>query len=65
MKPYHNKGFLPAALIVLFLLVGLPFVIGYLTWGKDWVKLYMKQAFPERCKYEDNKHNVIDTCNDK
>ena len=62
MKPYHNKGFLPAALLITFMLVPAPFIIGYLAWGDEWVKTYMKMSFPERCRYEDSKHNIIDTC---
>lgn len=62
MKPYHNKGFLPAALLITFMLLPLPFIIGYLSWGNAWVKTYIEMSFPDRCRYEDNKHNIIDNC---
>jgi len=61
-KPYHNKGFFKAALVVIFLLVPLPYIIGYLAWGDPWLQTYKEMFHPDRCRYEDNKHNIIDNC---
>jgi hypothetical protein len=61
-KPYHNEGFFKAALLVIFILVPLPYIIGYLAWGDPWVQTYKEMFHPDRCRYEDNKHNVIDNC---
>ena len=51
MKAYHNEGFFKAALVVIFL-----------AWGDPWVATYKEMFHPDRCRYEDNKHNVIDNC---
>ena len=61
-EPYHNEGFFKASLVVVFLLVPLPFIIAYVTWGNPWLETYMEMSFPDRCRYEDNKHNIIDNC---
>tara|TARA_R100000773_G_C4221076_1_gene119951 strand:- start:6218 stop:6409 length:192 start_codon:yes stop_codon:yes gene_type:complete len=62
MKEYHNKGFGKAFFVVVFLLVPLPFIASYLTWGNSWLEIYLEMSFPDRCRYEDNKHNIIDNC---
>jgi hypothetical protein len=35
MKPYHNEGFFKVTLVVIFMLVPLPYIIGYLAWGRS------------------------------
>ena len=62
MKAYHNEGFFKATLVIIFMLVPLPYIIGYLAWGDPWVATYKEMFHPDRCRYEDNKHNVIDNC---
>jgi len=62
MKPYHNKGFFKASLLIIFMLVPLPFFINWITWGDGFMKPFMEMHFPDRCMYEDNKHNVINNC---
>jgi hypothetical protein len=62
MKEYHNEGFFKASLVVLFLLVPLPLIIAYLTWGDPWLEIYLEMFHPDRCRYEDSKHNIIDNC---
>ena len=62
MKPHDNEGFFKAALVIIFMLVPLPYIVGYLAWGSPWVETYVKMFHPDRCKYEDKYHNVIDNC---
>ena len=64
MKPYHTEGFFKAAMLVIFILAALPFLINWVTWGDDFTGPLIEMYFPDRCAYEDNKHNVINNCND-
>lgn len=64
MKPYHTEGLLKASLLVIFILVPLPFLINWLAWGDDFTSPLIEMYFPDRCVYEDNKHNVINACMD-
>ena len=61
-KGYHNKGFIYALLFIIFAMLPLPFIINWLTWGDEFMKPFMSMNFPDRCIYEDNKHNKVNRC---
>ena len=59
MKPYHNKGFFKASLLIIFLLVPAPFMVGYASWGDEWVKTYMSMFFDRGNCWENAKHEIV------
>jgi len=59
MKPYHNKGLFKASLLIIFMLVPTPFIVGYVAWGDDWVKTYMTMFHDQSNCWENANHEMV------
>lgn len=59
MEAYHNEGFFKAALLIVFLLVPGPLIIGYLSWGNEWVNTYMAMFHDKSNCWENSRHEMI------
>ena len=59
MKPYNDEGFFKASLLVIFLLIPLPFLINWVTWGDGFMKPYMSMFFDRGNCWENAKHEIV------